>query len=128
MLGDLEAAVMEQVWKVAPQPVSARDVDRTVGRRRDLQYITLVTVLNNLWRKGLLTREKEGRAYLYQPRVSRDQFVQEVARNAFSGLLALGPDLAVTAFVDALANTAPEELDRLKAELLRRRPRTASNG
>lgn len=128
VLGDLEAAVMEQVWSVAPRAVSARDVDTTVGRRRDLQYITLVTVLNNLWRKGLLTREKEGRAYLYQPRVSRDQFVEEVTRNAFSGLLALGPDLAVTAFVDALADTAPEELDRLKAELLRRRPRTASNG
>lgn len=117
---------MEQVWKLAPRAVSARDLERTVGRRRDLQYITLVTVLNNLWRKGLLTREKEGRAYLYQASLSRDQFVQEVSRDAFRGLLALGPDLAVTAFVDALAAVGPEELDRLKAELAARRRRKGS--
>lgn len=126
VLGDLEAAVMEQVWKLAPRAVSARDVERTVGRRRDLQYITIVTVMNNLWQKGLLTREKEGRAYLYQPSLSRDQFVREVTRDAFSGLLALGADQAVTAFVDALADAAPEELDRLKTELAARRRRTGS--
>lgn len=120
VLGELEADVMECVWSEA-QPVSARRVEDEIGRQRGVQYITLVTVLNNLCRKGLLTREKEGRAFYYLPRMTRDQFVEKVSREILSGIMGLGREAALRSFVDVLAENAPDQLEALKKELKARK-------
>jgi predicted transcriptional regulator len=120
VLGELEAEVMECVWSEA-EPVSARHVEEQVGRPRGIQYITLVTVLNNLCRKGLLTREKEGRAFYYLPRMTRDQYVEKVSREILSGVMGLGREAALRSFVDVLAENAPDELEVLKKRLAERK-------
>ena|SRR5687767_3474426 len=120
VLGELEADVMEFVWSQSA-PVSARTVDDEIGPRTRVQYITLVTVLNNLWKKKLLTRRREGRAYLYSPRITRDDFLRRVSKEILSGIVSLDRDLAITCFVDILAESAPDELQRLKEQLAARR-------
>ena len=117
VLGELEAEVMECVWSTA-EPVSARTVEEHIGKGRE--YITLVTVLNNLCRKGLLTREKEGRAFLYIPRMTKDEFVEKVSREIFSGMMSLGREAALRSFVDVLAENAPDDLEALKKRLTER--------
>lgn len=116
VLGELEAEVMECVWS-GEEPISARTVEDEIGRHRGVQYITLVTVLNNLCRKGLLTREKEGRAFYYLPRMTRDQFVEKVSREILSGIMGLGREAALRSFVDVLAENAPDQLEALKKKL-----------
>lgn len=114
VLGELEADVMEYVWSAAPAAVTAREVEAALRELRGVQYITLVTVLNNLWRKRLLKRERAGRAFIYQPRLERDEFLLQVSRDVFSGMVDLGPEVAVTSFVDVLVELAPEEVERLQ--------------
>lgn len=46
-----------------------------------------MTTLDRLFKKGLLEREKEGRAYFYTPRVSREEFERGVAEDVLGGLL-----------------------------------------
>src|ERR1044072_9659468 len=76
-LGKLERTVMEQAWECGR--VSAGDIYRTFGRRT--AYTTWMTTLDRLFKKGLLAREKQGRAYFYTPRVSREEFERgEVGR------------------------------------------------
>lgn len=120
VLGELEADVMEFVW-AQPRPVSARTVEEEIGAARGVQYITLVTVLNNLWKKRLLARKRDGRAFLYRPRVTREEYIRRVSREILSGIVSLDRDLAISSFVDVLAEDAPDELQRLKDRLAARR-------
>jgi predicted transcriptional regulator len=82
-LGKLERAVMDEVW--ARGRASANDIYRAFGERT--AYTTWMTTLDRLFKKGLLEREKEGRAYLYSPRVTRDEFERGVAEDVLGGLL-----------------------------------------
>ena len=82
-LGKLERAVMEEVW--ARGRASASDIYRAHGERT--AYTTWMTTLDRLYKKGLLDREREGRAYLYTPRVTRDELERGVAEDVLGGLL-----------------------------------------
>lgn len=71
-LGDLEQLVMERIW-ARTEPVAVREVLQDLAPQRTLAYTTVMTVMDNLRRKGILTREKHGRAYLYRSVVTREQ-------------------------------------------------------
>lgn len=70
--GDLEAAVMECLW-ARSEPASVRDVLGELQTGKQLAYTTVMTVLDNLHRKGAVTREMSGRAWMYQPTCDREQ-------------------------------------------------------
>lgn len=69
-LGPLEAAVMDVLWRTA-EPVRVRVVLQALGPQRELAYTTVMTVLDNLHRKGWVVRERDRNAYRYQPARSR---------------------------------------------------------
>lgn len=109
---------MEIVWKQGA--ASVRHVQELFGK--STAYTTLMTTLDRLYKKGLLDRSKEGRAFRYTPRFSREQLEHVVARDVIEGLLGKGrsgtsPVLAC--FVEAVSERDRElldELDRLVKE------------
>lgn len=95
-LGELEGAVMEVVWR-SSGPLTVREVLAEITKVRPLAYTTVMTVLDNLYRKGWVTRKRHARAYLYSPSASRE----EAAARALRELLAStgNPDGALLHFV-----------------------------
>lgn len=81
-LGELEETVMGVLWQ-ARSPITVRDVLSEINRSRALAYTTVLTVLDNLHRKGWVQRELSGRAYRYRPAQAR----QEAAARALRDLL-----------------------------------------
>ena len=79
--GDLEAAVMDRLW-AWERPATVREVLDDLRRDRDFAYTTVMTVLDNLHRKGWLTRELDGRAYRYSPVSTRQEYSAELMREA----------------------------------------------
>lgn len=69
-LGKLEAAVMDVLWST-DAPLTVREVLEKMPPQRNLAYTTVMTVLGNLLRKGMLEREPVGRAFSYRPTVTR---------------------------------------------------------
>lgn len=69
-LGDLEAEIMDCLWQWG-RPATVREVVDDINTRRPTAYTTVMTVANILFNKGWLTREKQGRAWLYAPVRSR---------------------------------------------------------
>jgi predicted transcriptional regulator len=69
-LGELERAIMEVVW-AADSPVTGRAVVDELTRERPMAYTTVLTVMDRLVRKGMLTRQRHGRAHTYQAATSR---------------------------------------------------------
>jgi len=121
-LGELETTVMELVW--ALPSATAREVcDRLTGRR-ERAYTTIMTTMDRLHRKGLLTRDKEGLAWRYRAALPRARYEADQADALAESVLAAHGERALAAFVDAAARLEPSMLDRL-AQLVADRRRSA---
>ncbi|GGL05720.1 hypothetical protein GCM10007382_26970 [Salinibacterium xinjiangense] len=83
-LGTLEQSVMDRLWSWS-QPVAVREVLEDLRRDRMLAYTTVMTVMDNLHRNGVLTPEKDGRAYVYRPAVTREQFTAVLMGDVLAG-------------------------------------------
>lgn len=81
--GELEAVIMDILWSCAT-PMLVREVLETLQPQRRLAYTTVMTVMDNLHRKGLLTRALEGRAYRYEPTSSREQYSAQLMGEALT--------------------------------------------
>jgi predicted transcriptional regulator len=124
-LGELEASVLEVLW-LSAEPKSVRDVHRALGTKRDLAYTTVLTVLDRLHDKRLVVRQREGKAFLYEPRLTREEFLGErAARVLAEGRGPVSRSLAM-AFLDSAERASPKlvaELEALVSERRRRRAR-----
>ena len=114
-LGELEAAVMDVLWH-AGEPLKVRQVLERLDTGKALAYTTVMTVMDNLHRKSWVTRELEGKAYRYEPALSR----AEAAANALREVLnASGdPQAALLHF----ARSATSEESAILRKALRGKP------
>jgi predicted transcriptional regulator len=110
-LAPLESEVMDAVWQ-ADSPASVRLVLDALNSQRDspLAYTTVMTVMNRLVTKHVLTRHGERRRYVYEATAT------DAAGLAVRGVLRAHGDAAVAHFVDE-ARTDPAVLRRLRALL-----------
>lgn len=82
--GELESAVMDRLW-LWDRPASVREVLEDMQRDRRIAYTTVMTVMDNLHRKGLLERELDGRAYLYRPALPRVEYSAQLMADVLDG-------------------------------------------
>ena len=121
-LGDLERRALEVVWQ--RQELSVRSLFEELEER--WAYTTLMTTLDRLHKKGILNRRKEGRAFLYSPRLSRKQLEQGIASDLIDSLLARSagePSPLLSCFVDVVSEkdrSLLDELERLVREKRRK--------
>lgn len=108
MLGPLETEIMELVW-ASCGPVSVREIadDLNKGRQDELAYTTVMTVMSRLAEKGVLTRAREGRGYLYEAVAS------DAAGLAVRGVMREFGDAAMAHFVEE-ARADPKARKRLQ--------------
>jgi predicted transcriptional regulator len=70
--GELESAIMEVMWG-AERPFAVREVRERMSYARPVAYTTVMTVMDILHRKGVLRRDKHGRAWRYWPSEAREE-------------------------------------------------------
>jgi predicted transcriptional regulator len=118
LYGPLELAVLEVLWNRC-EPCSVRALQNEFP---DVAYTTLMTTLDRLYKKSVLMRSKQGRAFFYQTRLSRDEVRSEWATAVFTTLLDgdVGASLVLSSFVGAVGERDELLLNELE-ELLRRR-------
>jgi predicted transcriptional regulator len=90
---------------------------------QELAYTTVMTTLDRLFKKGLLTRSEEGRAFRYAPRFSRQDLHREAASQALLQLLESSPAsaLPLSYFVEILGDLDSHLLDDLQQLVERKR-------
>ncbi len=109
--GELEAVVMDHLWS-AEGPLTVREVLGRINREPQHAYTTVLTVMDNLYRKGFLTREREGRAFRYRPTKDRAAHTAELMHE----LLSDSGDTSVT-LLRFLDRMSPAEVAKLKRAL-----------
>jgi len=118
VLGELETAVMELLWQQPGQTVN--EVEERMRQRGGRAHTTVLTTLDRLHRKSYLTREKRGKAFVYTPRYTREEFERGVAQEVLGALLGQLTEPAISAFVDLVGDDA-KALDRLEAVIREKR-------
>ena len=79
--GELEAVIMDRLWEWG-RPALVREMVEDLRRDRPLAYTTVMTVMENLHRKGWLRRERDGRAWRYEPTSSRSAYTAALMNDA----------------------------------------------
>jgi predicted transcriptional regulator len=110
-LTEAELRIMQVVWEKGQATVS--DVVAGLPRAYRPAYNTVLTTMRILENKGYLQHEKDGRAHVYRPLVSREQAQRKVVRHLVSSFFNNSPELLM---VSILKNEEldPQELERLR--------------
>ncbi len=119
-LGELERVVMERLWEaaVAGGPdfagATVREVHGSLEGERDLAYTTVMTVLDRLAKKGLVTRERDGRAWRYLPADTREALTAQTMRRTLDDMDVTDRRAALLHFLDGASS---DEIADIKAAL-----------
>ena len=116
---DLEYDILAKLWELGEG--SVRELHEQLGEREGLVYTTTAKVVDRLREKGLIERQPHGRAFIYRPRVAREEVEGARARKAVSRLFGTAPHAAVAALVDAVDAVDPKLLDELERLVVARR-------
>lgn len=118
-LGPLEAEILNIVWDLGVATVKAVHEQILADPDRELAYTSVTTVLNRLTKKGWLSCQKQGRAFIWKPLISRQQAQAIKSYEQLNQFLAISNPDIVASFVDSLDTTSIEQLeaiaDRLQA-------------
>ena len=111
VFGTLELRVLEALW-ARDGEASVRDVLEAFP---SAAYTTVMTTMERLHRKGVLTRRKEGRAFLYRPVSSREEMESGMVTRAIAPLLRGGSAQPIlSCFVDEVTRHDERLLDELE--------------
>ncbi len=112
-LGELESKVLTIVRSQG---------ETNVGRvsdalDRSYAYTTVMTTLDRLYKKGLLTRFKEGRAFYYSAKYSAEELERGITADVMSTLLDASPSRVspvLACIVDSVSHRDRQLLDELE--------------
>jgi predicted transcriptional regulator len=110
-LGELEAEIMDRLWRWQ-RPATVREIVDDINKRRPLAYTTVNTVATILYNKGWLLRGKQGRAWVYSPMRTREQYAAALMEEALGA--SQDRPVALAHFVEQMS---PQEVDALREAL-----------
>jgi Predicted transcriptional regulator len=109
-ISEAEAVVMEVLWE--RHPLAAEEVVTGLAGR-GWADATIKTLLNRLLNKGAISAEKDGRRYLYAPRVSREEWVMEESEGLLQRLFG-GKVAPLVAHFSHHRKLSPQDIADLK--------------
>jgi len=116
ILSDLEAEIMEIVWKTGS--ASVRDVVLEMKKKRKLVYTTVMTVMSRLFEKKVLKRKMNGSgAFVYEAVREKEEFIKEKSQKIIKGFLKEYGDVAVAQFLDVIESSDLNKSKEWKAKL-----------
>ncbi len=115
-LGDLELKVMAILW-TSRMPLGVAAVSERIQSERPLAYTTVMTVLVNLFKKGVVDRAKRGKAYLYWAREGQDQLARGLFERLVSGYYDGKVEEFFAAFLRYRQELSPAELSEMRRQL-----------
>lgn len=115
---------MDVVWSRRLTSFAVSDVLAVLEKERDIAYTTVMTTVTRLHDKGLLERARDGKRYLYSPKLTREEFLEATAREVLDG--AVGGHQAMAMLAEKVSDASAGELDELEALIRRRREELGS--
>lgn len=115
-LGDLELKVMAILW-TSRTPLGVAGVSERLQGERLLAYTTVMTVLVNLFKKGVVDRAKQGKAYLYWAKEGQDKLANGLFDRLLRGYYNGQVEDFFAAFLRHKRNLSEEEIASIRKVL-----------
>jgi predicted transcriptional regulator len=124
-LGPFERQLLHEVWSRGSATV--REL-LEMGKIHQA-YTTVMTTMDRLYKKGLLNRVAEGRAFRYTPRLTPEELQRGAALDGIRQLLGSGnaSSLPLSYLVEALSDHDAQLLDELQLLIERKRRELKAN-
>jgi predicted transcriptional regulator len=119
--GELQEQVMRILWKLGKGSVD--DVRAGLPKQQRGAYTTVQTVLNRLADRGLLEREKRGKAFTYTPRLSEADYVSKSLSRTLSDASQEARVAALASLVGGLNDSEMNEISSLAEQIAGQRRR-----
>jgi len=118
-LGPFERQLLQEIWSRGSATVRELIEDGKLYQA----YTTVMTTMDRLYKKGLLDRIAEGRAFRYTPRMSPEELQRDAALDGIRQLLGSGDAsaLPLSYLVEAISEHDHELLDELQLLIERKR-------
>ncbi len=114
----LELQILQILWAESPLPV--RDIRLALaGQERDIAHTSVITTLNTMVDKRYLKRTKQGKAFLFSPRVSEDEVSQGMMSDVVNRVFGGSATAAVLSLFDSSQLDA-DELQELRRQINRK--------
>lgn len=115
--GPLEAKILEILW--AHSDMSIKEVQTRLEREQEksVSFNTVMTVMNRLFEKGVLTKKVVGRTSLYRPVYSKEHFLDIQSKEITHELLEDFGPLVVNHMIDALEEADPALIEKLEQKI-----------
>jgi predicted transcriptional regulator len=117
--GDLQEQIMRAIWRL--ERGSVDDVRAALPKKQRGAYTTVQTILNRLVERGLLRREKRGKAFVYTPKVSEADYVARSLNRTLAGASEKARLAALANLVGGLDQSEMEEINSLANEIASKR-------
>jgi predicted transcriptional regulator len=113
-LHELEAEVMEEAWEQGECTVRAVLDGLNARSEPQRAYTTILTVMQRLYAKELLRRERRGRKDVYVPALSREQYAEARAELQVEALVSEYGDVALAEFARRVSGLDPERRKQIR--------------
>jgi BlaI family transcriptional regulator, penicillinase repressor len=111
-IGSLEADILAVIWEKGRATV--RDVYETLREQRQIAYTTVMTVMNNLVKKNLLTQDRTNIAYVYTPAIPGREVAFTVLDSVVQRLLRGQSNIAISHLLGLQKELTTEQTDEMR--------------
>lgn len=125
-LGELEKLVLQHIWDTGE--VDAKQVFAHFEKTRGGTLNTIQSTMDRLFKKGLLSREKLGHAYLYRSAVDRNAFIGQLINDIASDFGSTKDSPLLAAFSSLSSDLDNEQLDELERLIEEKRAASRAGG
>ena len=114
VLGELEAEVMEHIWEQKSSTVREICDQLCRTRKKGISFNTIMTVMNRLVQKGLLAKQQGMNCYEYKPRLTKEEFLDNISNDIMKGLMKDFRPYVLAHFAENLGSDDLDELMKLR--------------
>ncbi len=109
---ELELMILKVLWRRSPQAVSEVR-EALAAEDRPLAHTSVITTLNTMVRKKYLTRVKEGKAFLFSPKVAEADISRRMLRDVVNRVFDGSAKAVLLSLFDS-QSVDPDELKELR--------------
>lgn len=113
--GPLEAKIMNILWNSSE--LAIKDVQQKLEKEKKTSFNTVMTVMNRLVEKEVLTKRMEGRGSLYRPVLTKNDFLERQSKELMNGLIDEFGQLVVSHMIDSLEEADESLIAKLEQKI-----------
>lgn len=115
-LSNLEREAMDIIWQ--KKECSVRDVVNELQKKRKIAYTTVATIVQRLENKGIVTKQEEGKTYIYKSRLTKESYTKRIAQGFIRNFVQSFGNTAVASFADSIDDLPADKRESLLKLLL----------